>query len=51
VGEQYSLANTPLKAAHPPLAIASMSQAGLVLGRDMTTMWVWDVVVARLGVV
>lgn len=31
----YSFANTPLKAAHPPLAIASKSHAGLLCGRDM----------------
>jgi hypothetical protein len=33
--EHYSFANTPLKAAHPPLAIASKSHAGLLCGRDM----------------
>jgi hypothetical protein len=32
---QYSLANTPLKAAQPPLAIARISHAGLLFGRDM----------------
>jgi hypothetical protein len=29
------LANTPLNAAHPPLAIASISHAGRDFGRDM----------------
>jgi hypothetical protein len=33
--KQYSFANTPLIAAQPPLAMASMSHAGLVLRRDM----------------
>jgi hypothetical protein len=35
-GRSYSFANTPLKAAQPPLAIASMSHAGCVFRKDMT---------------
>jgi hypothetical protein len=31
----YSFAKTPLKAAHPPLAMASMSHGDFVVGIDM----------------
>jgi hypothetical protein len=53
-GQAYSLANTPLKAAQPPLAIASMSHAGLLFGRDMgvsgaLTLRITGVVVSWLG--
>lgn len=33
----YSFANTPLKAAHAPLEMASASHADLVFGADMAT--------------
>lgn len=41
---QYSFANTPLKAAQPPLAIARRSHAGCVFMKDMvgcvaTVLW------------
>jgi hypothetical protein len=39
MGSAYSFAKTPLKAAHPPLAIASISHVDLAFGRDM----VWGV--------
>jgi len=36
----YSFANTPLKAAHAPLEMASISQADFVCGRDMVVVGV-----------
>jgi hypothetical protein len=37
----YSFANTPLKAAHAPLEMASISHADLVCARDMSQPY-WD---------
>lgn len=37
-----SLAKTPLKAAHPPLAIARTSQVDFVVGNDMVMLQCCD---------